>query len=207
MNSFETDLKRAVLSTRFLIGTALQLWILWTQGEASTLYKMSVPLVCTLPYACGWLDEYKSGYCKLALVRGSMRGYILGKLLACGIAGGGTEALAAWLYVTLKAPDIPWDYGRTFLMAALWAVLAAVLAALSDSKYLAYGGSFVICYFLVILCERYWPGLYCLYPYEWMDMTHTWPFGSAGVMLLMGGLILVLALWYYVILKGRIERG
>lgn len=207
MNSFETDLKRAVLSIGFPLGTALQLWILWDQGWTSALYRMSVPLVCTLPYACGWLDEYKSGYVKLALVRGSMRGYIIGKFLACGIAGGGTETLAAWLYVTLKAPGTAWDYGRTFLTAMLWAATAAVLAALSNSKYLAYGGAFVICYFLVILCERYWPGLYCLYPYEWLEMEHTWPFGSTGVILLLSGLILVLALWYYIILKGRIERG
>ena len=207
MNSFETDLKRAVLSLRFLIGAALQLWILWSQGQNSTLYRMSVPLVCTLPYACGWLDEYKSGYVKLSLVRGSMRGYILGKFLACAVSGGVVEVLPAWLYVTIWAPDAQWDYGITFLTAALWASAAGVLAALSDSKYLAYGGAFVCCYFLVILCERYWPGLYCLYPYEWLSMEHTWPFGSAGVAALLVGLISVLALWYYIILKGRIERG
>lgn len=207
MNSFETDMKRAVLSLRFLIGTALQLGILWSQGEASVLYKMSVPLVCTLPYACGWLDEYKSGYVKLSLVRGSMRGYILGKFLACTIAGGGAEVLAAWLCVTLKSPKTQWDYGMTFLTAALWAAVAAVLAALSNSKYLAYGGAFVVCYFLVIICERYWPGLYCLCPYEWLDMEHTWPFGTAGAASLLMGIILILALWYYMILKGRIESG
>ena len=207
MNSFETDLRRAVVSIRFLIGTALQLWILWSQGEASALYKMSIPIACALPYACGWLEEYKPGYMKLALARGSMRGYILGKFFACGIAGGGAEVLAAWLYVTFKAPDAAWDYGRTFLIAMLWAEVAAVLAALSNSRYLAYGGAFVICYFLIILSERYWPWLYCLYPYEWLEMKHAWPFGGAGVTLLLTGLILVLLLWYCIILKGRIERG
>lgn len=207
MNSFETDLKRAVFSVRFLLAAALQLGILWGQGEASLLYKMSVPLACTLPYACGWLDEYKSGYMKLSLVRGSMRGYILGKFLACGVAGGGAETLAVWLYVTVKKPELQWDYGLTFLTAMLWAAVAAVLAALSNSKYLAYGGAFVICYFLVILCERYWPGLYCLSPYEWLEPRHTWPFGGAGAAILLAGLIFILALWYYTILKGRIERG
>jgi hypothetical protein len=206
MNSFETDLRRAVLSIRFLLGAALQLLILWTQGEASALYRMSLPIVCTLPYACGWLEEYKTGYARLALSRGSMRGYILGKFLSCCIAGGGAEVLAAWLYVSLKAPGTEWDYGRTLLVAALWAAVAAVLAALSGSRYIAFGGAFVVCYFLVIVSERYWPGLYCLYPYEWLDMRHTWPFGGAGVTLLLIGLLLVLFLCYYIILKGRIER-
>ncbi len=196
-----------MLSIRFIIAVALQLGILLFEGQGSQLYKMSIPLVCTLPYAGGWLDEYKSGFVKLSLIRGSMRGYILGKFLACIIAGGGAEALAARLYVTVKAEDIPWDYGGTFLTAALWAAAAAVLAALSDSKYLAYGGAFVVCYFLVIICERYWPWLYCLYPYEWLELKHTWPFGSAGVAVLLSGLILTLALWYYIILKGRIEHG
>ena len=205
MNSFETDLRRAVLSVRFLAAVVLQLGILLYEGEASQLYKISVPLACTLPYAGGWLDEYKSGYARLALVRGSMRGYILGKFLACTIAGGGAEVLAAWAYGALRTADMP--YARTFLTAALWAAAAAVLAALSDSKYIAYGGAFVICYFLVIACERYWPWLYCLHPHEWLELSHAWPFEGAGVQALLSGLILDLGLLYYIILKGRLERG
>lgn len=207
MNSFETDLRRAVLSPGFIIAAALQLAILLTQGETSALYKMSVPVVCALPYAGGWLDEYRSGYTRLALVRGSVRGYIMGKFLACVISGGGAEALAAWIYAAVTDGGAQWDYGRTFVIGALWATAAALLAALSNSRYLAYGGAFVVCYFLVMLCERYWPGLYCLYPYEWLEPKHTWPFGDVGIMLLLWGLILVLSLWYYIILKGRIENG
>ena len=55
MNSFETDLRRAVLSVRFLAAVVLQLGLLLYEGEASQLYKISVPLACSLPYAGGWL--------------------------------------------------------------------------------------------------------------------------------------------------------
>lgn len=207
MNGFESDLKRAVLSPRFLLAVALQLAVLWTQGFGSTLYKMTVPLVCTLPYACGWLDEYKSGFFKLALVRGRRRGYILGKFFACTLSGGGAEVLAAWLFAILKQGGQAGGYPLLFLSGMLWAAAAAVLAALSNSKYLAYGGAFVMYYFLVILCERYWKGLYCLYPYEWLAPQHTWVFGEAGVLVLLSGLILALTMWYYEILDRRIQRA
>lgn len=208
MNSFETDLRRAVLSLRFFAGLALQFAVLWQEGFGSTLYKMSVPLVCAFPYACGWLDEYKGGFFKLALARTSRRGYVWGKFLACAASGGGLEALAAWLWAGAKQLEAPpCDYGLVFLSAAVWAGAAAVLAALSNSKYLAYGGGFVVYYFLVILCERYWQDLYCLYPYEWLAPAHTWPFGSTGTAGLLAALLLALGLWHKQILEGRIEHG
>ncbi|WP_322200361.1 hypothetical protein [Acutalibacter intestini] len=184
----------------------LQFIVLWCQGVDSILYKMTVPIICTLPYACGWLDDYKGGFFKLALVRGRMRGYIWGKFLACGVSGGGVEVLSAWLFCAVKKGQ-PSDYGLLFLSSAVWAAVAAVLAALSNSKYLAYGGSFVIYYFLIIICERYWPGLYCLYPYEWLSPQHTWVWGNKGVMVLLSGVILVLGLWHYSVLQRRVEHA
>ena len=207
LNSFESDLRRAVLSLRFLVAVGMQLAILLTDGYGSTLYQMSVPLACTLPYASGWLEEYKGGFVRLALVRTTMRGYILGKYFGCTVAGGCAEVLALWLYTRLQGEPAPCSYGTLFLTAAVWAGTATVLAALSNSKYLAYGGAFVVCYFLVILCERYWPGLYCLYPYEWLEPTHTWVWGGIGLNLLLAALAGVLLLWYWLILQGRVERG
>jgi len=204
MNSFESDLRRAVVSLRFFFGAGVQLAILWYGGFSSTLYKMSVPLVCTLPYACGWLDEFKSGFYKVSLVRGSVRGYIWGKFLACTLSGGGAEVLAAWAYTAIKREGLACDYGLLALSAMVWAAVAALLAAASNSRYLAYGGAFVLCYFLVILCERYWQGLYCLHPYEWIAPTHTWAFGTGGVAAMLAGLLLVLGLWYYMILERRL---
>lgn len=204
MNSFESDLRRAVLSLRFFFGAGVQLAVLWYGGFASTLYKMSVPLVCTLPYACGWLDEYKSGFYKLALVRGRVGGYIGGKFLACTLSGGGAEVLAAWLYGVLKGGGAGCDTLLLALSAMVWAAVSALLAAVSDSKYLAYGGAFVLCYFLVILCERYWQDLYCLHPYEWLSPTHTWAFGSRGTAAMLIGILAVLGLWYYRVLERRI---
>ena len=61
MNSLFSDLKRAVISLPFLCAVILQLLILQYGGFASELYRMSVPLVCTFPFSCAWLDESRSG--------------------------------------------------------------------------------------------------------------------------------------------------
>lgn len=204
MNRFESDLRRAVLSFRFFFGAAVQCGVLWYGGFSSTLYQISVPLVCTFPYACGWLDEYQSGFVKFALVRGRVRGYIWGKYLACVLSGGGLEALGAWLYVQGKGAGC--DFSLVFLNGALWAAVAALLAAGSGSRYLAYGGAFAACYFLVILCERYWQGLYCLHPHEWLAPAHAWAFGDGGVRGMLAGFLLVLGLGYYRILEERVSH-
>lgn len=210
VNSFETDLFRAVASRRFGIAVLLQLAVLLSEGMGSTLYQMGVPLICTLPYAGGWLDEYRQGFVKYALSRSTVRGYILGKIFACGLAGGLAELLGVWIYALitlLRGEAVPdCDCLLLFLCAMLWATTAATLAALSDSKYIAYGGSFVICYFLVILCERYWKGLYCLYPYEWLSPAHVWVFDRAGTVLLLCGLLTVICMAYFAVIKRRLAR-
>lgn len=210
VNSFETDFFRAVISRRFLVAVLLQFTVLQLEGMGSTLYRMGIPLFCTLPYACGWLDEYKQGFAKYALSRSTVRGYIFGKFFACGVSGGLAELFGVWIYTLIQGlcgEAMPvCDYSLVFLSAMLWASTAATLAALSDSKYIAYGGSFVIYYFLVILCERYWKGLYCLYPYEWISPTHIWVLDRTGTVLLLCGLLALICMAYYAVIKRRLKR-
>ncbi len=211
MNSFETDLFRAITSKGFVIGLVLELAVLMTAGMNSELFRVCVPVLCTLPYSTAWLVEYHSGFVKNCLPRTSITSYILGKILACGISGGLLEVAGAWiftlLYPLLKEGDAPaCRFLLLFLSGMLWAVLSALLAAWSNNRYIAYGGSFVIYYLLVILHERYFKQLYCLYPYEWFAPSHTWIFDEQGIVLLLAGIILILIYFYYEILRRCIER-
>ncbi len=207
MNSFETDLRRAVCSAGFLAALALQLGVLFAQGAESTLFRMTVPVACTLPFSCGFPEEYRGGFARLALVRTSVRGYILGKFAAACLSGGGVEVLAAWAYDRLSAREEPCcTYSLLFLSAMLWAGTAALLAAVSDSRCLAYGGPFVLCYFLVILAERYWKASYCLYPDEWLFPRHAWPFGETGICLLLGTLLVGVGLAYFAVVERKLEH-
>ncbi len=208
MNSLGNDLWRAVWSVPFLLAVLIQFFILQTSGFQSELYHMSVPLVCTFPYTCAWLDESRSGFTKLALPRTSVFWYIAGKFIACAAAGGLAELAAALLLQHTKPQnDLPEDLALIFLCGAFWAGIAALLAAASGSKYSAYGGAFVLCYFLVILHERYWKACYFLDPAEWLSPQQPWMLGTDGVKLMLGGLLLLTGLSYALILERRLSHG
>lgn len=207
MNSFESDMKRALCSKGFLAGLVLSFVILMKSGFDSDLYRISVPVLAALPYTTAWLSEAQSGFLKSSLIRTSITPYILGKFFACGVSGGLAEGIPALLYGLVdpeKAAAInPW---LVFLSGMLWASASGALAAVTKSRCIAYGGSFVIYYVLVILHERYFPGLYCLYPYEWFAPAHTWVFQGQGIVLLLSGILLLLLFVYYEILRRCVER-
>ena len=69
MNSFETDMKRAIISKGFLAGFVLELLIFWKVGGDSELFRVTVPVISTFPYATAWLADYQSGYIKAYLPR------------------------------------------------------------------------------------------------------------------------------------------
>lgn len=204
MNCFESDIKRAVLSIGFAVGLILQVTILFVFKEDSTLYTMSIPLVCTLPFSCGFLDEYKNGFIKFSLSRSTFFGYIVSKFFAACISGGILEVASVWIYYIFKNNDQQSkpQYLLVFLSAILWASVSILFAAISKSKYLTFGGSFVIYYFMIILFERYWKSLYCLNPTEWYNPSHTWIFDNTGITILVSLLITIMFLIYYKVLRG-----
>lgn len=205
MNSFETDMKRAVCSKGFVTGLALELAILLQAGFDSDLFRMSVPVIAALPYSTAWLMDYQSGYIKSYLPRTSTAAYILGKFFSCGISGGLAQTLGCLIFMLIKE-DAEINLMLIFTSGMFWAVAAAVLAAWSNSRYIAYGGGFVLYYMLVILYHRYFEHMYCLYPYEWLAPSHTWILGEQGVMLMLSGMMLVLSCIFYEIVRRRMER-
>lgn len=207
MNSLESDLRRAILSKGFFVGTVIELIILLTNDIDSEMFRMSIPLICALPYSCGWLNEYKCGFTKFSLSRADFKSYICSKFFAAGFAGGLAEVLGVWIFAAVKkCEEAPLDYRLLFLSAFLWAAVATTLASVSESKYLAYGGAFVIYYFLIILYERYFSTVYCLNPYEWVFPSHTWILGNTGIELMLTGLIIITACIYYAVIRRRLER-
>lgn len=208
MNSLESDIVRSMISVRFCIALAVMLLILFSNGYDSELYRLCVPVACTLPYSCGFIDEYKSGFTRLALVRTNYRAYIWGKFFACGIAGGIVETLAVWIYsISVGAEITSVQYWLIFLSGMLWADVAAALAIASGSKYVAYGGSFVLYYFLVILNERYFKNLYCLNPHEWYAPEHIWIFNDTGIILMLTGLLVIILLIYELTARRLLENA
>lgn len=208
MNSFETDLKRALCSANFIIGLFIECSILYRFGADSELFQISVPVLASFPYSTAWINEYQSGYIKEYLPRCGKNAYILGKFLACGISGGTLLSAACFVYLQTKAAQgITMNLSLVFLSGMLWAAVAALLAAASNSRYVAYGGSFVLFYTLVILYERYFQELYCLYPVEWFTPKHTWVLEDTGIILMCSGIIVIIGIVYYEIVGRCIERA
>lgn len=208
MNSFETDLKRALTSKGFLLGLALELVILAVAGPDSEVFRVCVPVLCTLPYAAAWLDDVQSGYLKFYLSRCSKAGYIWGKFWACALSGGLLEIAGFGVFLWVEgAGQTAVSPGLLFGSACVWAGVAAILAAWSNSRYLAYGGAFVVYYLLIILNERYFAGLYCLNPVEWLAPSHTWVFEELGVGLLLVAMLAVVAVLYYEVVRRRMADG
>lgn len=206
MNSFETDLKRAIFSINFFAGILLQLFILCKSGMESDLFRISIPVVVTLPYSTAWITDYKSGFIKEYLPRCGITSYIVGKFLACGLSGGAVCSISFWLYQhTSYGKEAQGSIFLLFLSGMLWACVSVSLAAISGSRYIAYGGAFVIFYVLVIVYERYFQGLYCLYPVEWYQPRHVWVFGDTGIVLMCGGIVLILFFLFYETVRRRVE--
>lgn len=207
MNSLLNDLYRAVCSLPFFCAVLLQFLILRYNGFDSELYRMSVPLVCAFPFSCAWLDESASGMTRLMLHRTSVFWYIAGKFTACAVSGGFAEWLAAFLFTQTQRQPMPEHAALIFFCGAFWAGMSALLAAATRSKYSAYGGAFVLCYFLVILHERYVPRCQYLDPFEWLAPQTVWMFGQTGVRLMLGGMTVLTGLIYANILERRLSRG
>ncbi len=205
MNNFESDIKRAILSPSFVIAVILQYLILDYKGMDSELFRIAMPVLCTFPYSCGWLSEYKGGFVKYSLYRSSFKSYILSKFITCGIAGGLCEVLGLWLF-NITGGEGDYHYGLLFLAAFLWASVATTLAAISGSRYIAYGSSFVIHYFLVIMCDRYIEDLYCLNPCEWYAPTHTWVFEETGVGIMLVLFIVLIGIAYYFTVREKLKN-
>ncbi|MCI8338033.1 MAG: hypothetical protein HFH62_05025 [Lachnospiraceae bacterium] len=204
MNSFETDLKRAFFSVNFLAGLVMECVILRWAGFSSDIYQISVPVLASLPYSTPWLNEYQGGFIKQYLPRCGMASYIWGKFLSCGISGG-TLLAGAYFFCSWWEPgEVCGNYLLIFLSGMFWAVVSATLAAAADSRYVAYGGSFVLFYTLVIFVERYFKALYCLDPREWYAPEHAWVLGDTGIVLMLAGVILISGIIYSQVLKKRI---
>ena len=205
MNSFESDMKRAICNVNFIIALVVECGILCCAGWESELFRVSVPVLSPFPYSTAWLNEYQSGFVKEYVVRCGRRSYIWGKLLACGISGGVLLVLAGF-FAQCTGIEPKGNLFLLFFSGMFWAVVSAALAVAANSRYVAYGGSFVLCYLLVILYQRYFQALYCLYPVEWYAPEHTWVFGDTGILMMVCGLILVVGIFYDGMVRRCVEN-
>lgn len=164
------------------------------QSQATAAF---LPILAVLPFAGAYVEDVKTKFARFFLIRSSVRGYCLGRLLAAFLTGGlgillgalllwggGELVLPLWeREVEGMLPASREGLGQIclllFLNGGLWAVAGMAVSTLMESKYIAYCSPFVLYYLLVILCERYIPDAFLLYPPNWVK-PDLWPYGAWG---------------------------
>lgn len=184
----------------------------------SRTFSPFISMVAILPFAGTYVEETKSKFVRYYLIRSNYTEYILSRILLCFLCGGGvvlSGSLLSWgISALLLIPmetlaEIEVDstaelwitLGLLFLSGGLWAVIGMAMSTFMESKYIAYASPFVIYYMLVILCERYFPDAYLLYPPNWTN-PDVWPYGAWGVAIFLLELTLVFSI-LFVIRAGR----
>ena len=177
-----------------------------------------IPILAVIPFSGVYVDDLKSKFARFFLIRCSYSDYFISRILIAFFCSGGCitfGGLAAWIISALLfmpmelAGEMDWVVISTvvqklilmFCNGGLWAVIGISMSSLMESKYVAYASPFVIYYLLVILCERYIPDAYLLYPPNWTN-PDVWPYGTWGAAIFLLELTLVFSI-LFIIRAGR----
>lgn len=177
-----------------------------------------LPVIAILPFSGVYVDDLKSKFARFYLIRSNYGYYLWSRILVCFLYGGGAILLgglmswgiSALLFMPMEKAAENGSVSTVsiwpilvlfFLTGGLWSVVGMTMSTLMESKYIAYASPFVIYYLLVILCERYFPDAYLLYPLNWTN-PEAWPYGAWGAAIFLLELTLVFSI-LFVIRAGR----
>lgn len=181
-----------------------------------------VPIISVLHYSGTYIDDLKSKFVIFHLIRSNYHSYLISCIMVCFLCGGGVILLgnllswgvSALLFVPMEMVTEK-DIASTtsilpifvlfFLSGGLWAVVGMALSTIMESKYIAYASPFVIYYLLVILCERYLPDAYLLYPPNWTN-PDVWPYGAWGASIFLLELTLAFSILFAIRARRRLRE-
>lgn len=182
-----------------------------------------VAIVAILPFSGNYVDEVKSKFARFSMLRTNYSVYLLGRIIVCFLLGGAVILAGVWAaYFVSVLTFLPMEKAANtevnqfpalieqcvilFLNGGFWAVLGMTMSTVMESKYIAYASPFVVYYLLVMLCERYFPRAYLIYPREWLNPSEKWPMGTWGVAIFLLELTTLLGLIFYRRGKRRLEQ-
>lgn len=221
--SFSTFLRPVLQSIQqsgnFLQGYHEQLTSL---ALSSDILIAFLPVLATLPLSASYLEDIKSKFAGLYLIRENFAGYLLSNVAACWLCGGGAVlfgCLGVWGVPALVfspmeraterytsiAPQIVIQLVLLFLNSGLWAIMGMTMSTIMESKYIVYASPFIVYYLLVILYERYFPDAWLLSPKNWLN-PEIWPYGVGSAALFLLELTFLCGLVFYIRGKRRLEQ-
>lgn len=171
-----------------------------------------IPILSTLPFSSIYIDDIKSQFIRVRLIRSNYKSYLCGRIFTCFVLGGGVLVagiIIAWsLSILLLLPmerlseesfdalsELNGVLFLLFLNGGLWSVMGMAMSSIMESKYIAHISPFVFYYLLVIISERYFFDIYLLYPRNWIS-TEAWPYGYWGISFFLIEITLILSLLF-----------
>lgn len=182
-----------------------------------------LPILAVLPFAGAYVEDVKTKFARFFLIRGSFADYCLGRALAAFFSGGLgilLGALALWGGTELVLPSLERPVeglapasrqvlvetcGLLFCAGGLWGLVGMAMSTLMESKYIAYCSPFVLYYLLVILCQRYIPDGFLLYPPNWIS-PECFPYGFWGAAVFLLELAAAFGLLFGIRARRRLEN-
>lgn len=154
------------------------------QGMIGEFGAMTFPALAALPFAAQPLQEVKSGAIRPAVFRVGRKEWMLGKGIACILAGMLLPLIAALLLtVILHGIMLIYD-SRLFpagdlsilvqpliarmLCGGIWASVGCIIALLSETAAAAYLAPLCLCYALTMIGTRFFPQIALLNPANWL---------------------------------------
>lgn len=192
-------------------------------GDAFTFF---LPVLCSLPYASGFVEEYQSGITKFSLSRVRQNRYLASKAAVTALSGGlivilGVLAIRVAVFFMFHPLENKAEAVRTaaesalpifqiliryFSFGALGAITGLVVSTAVNNRYMAWLSPFMGEYLLIIFYERYFSGYPVLYPKEWLNPSKSWPFHGFSACVWMW-ILTLFEVWIFVcIAKRRLEH-
>ncbi len=213
------DIMSSVKWTGFPPGTVEKLA---KDAISSDAFYFVLPLLSALPQASSFLTELESGFCRSALPRCGKHGkhrYLLKKFFSCILTGGAAPVVGYLLFCLIISVIFPESgteteirtsfipYLRLFCFGAFCAEIGMTASVCFGQSYTSLLSPFVICFFPVILRERYFDELFVIDPRTWLaPEAGKWICGEYGPVILMGVLIVLSGCLYSVFSRKRLSR-
>ncbi len=168
---------------------------------------MLLPALSALPFAAQALTELKCGAIRPVVFRVGRKSWIAGKVAGCLLSGMLLQGAAALLLVVLLHglmlifAGMPFPMGdfsgvwplllRRMLCGGLWAGVGCLVALATETAAAAYLAPLCLCYAMVMIGTRFFPGTALLNPVSWITGNALWP-TLGGVSAVSAALVLLL---------------
>ena len=184
----------------------------------SEIFKSFLPILTVLPFSQSYVDDLKTKYIYFWLIRTSYKTYLFSRMVVCFVYGGFVSAtgrglalgIATLIFLPIEGikeaelnalPQLVEMIILVSINGGLWAVWGMIGSIFMESKYIAFATPFSTYYLLLILCERYCPNAFFLYPSNWLN-PDKWIYGTFSVAVFMLELTTICGL-FFVIFAGR----